>query len=97
MIENLYTEYCENPDVQQVLADLTSISETFENLSPEDFRTVIDENKNKINQCLREQEKEKLRKLYKSAVDDETEALKIQMQLRDKINKRLNSEKINND
>lgn len=97
LIENLYTEYCENPDVQQVLADLTSISETFENLSPEDFRTVIEENKNKINQCLREQEKEKLRKLYKSAVDDETEALKIQMQLRDKINKRLNSEKINND
>ena len=28
-------------------------------------------------------------------VDDDTEALKLQMQLRDRLNKRLNSEKIN--
>lgn len=95
LIENLYTEYRENPDIQLVLADLTSISETFNNLSDKDFRTVIEENKNKINQCLKEKEKENLRKLYINAVDDDTEALKIQMQLRDKINKRLNSEKIN--
>lgn len=97
LIENLYTEYRENADAQQVIADLTSISEMFSNLSPEDFRLVIEENKNKICQLIRNQEKEKLRKLYNNAVDDETEALKIQMQLRDKINKRLNSEKINND
>ena len=33
--------------------------------------------------------------LYKSANDNETEALKIQMQLRDKINNRLKLEKMN--
>ena len=95
LIENLYTEYCQNPDVQEVLTNLISISETFNNLDPKDFQTVIEENKNKIIQCQREKEKEQLRKLYINAVDDDTEALKIQMQLRDKINKRLNSEKIN--
>ena len=87
LIENLYTEYCENPQIQEVLADLTGISETFTNLDPKDFQTVIEENKNKIYQCQREKEKENLRKLYINAVDDDTEALKIQMQLRDKINK----------
>ena len=40
-------------------------------------------------------EKEKIRSLYKSANDNETEALKIQMQLRDKINNRLKLEKMN--
>ena len=95
LIEKLYTEYCENPEIQQVLADLTGISETFTNLDPKDFQTVIEENKNKIYQCQREKEKENLRKLYINAVDDDTEALKIQMQLRDRINKRLNLEKIN--
>ena len=95
LIEKLYTEYCENPEIQQVLADLTEISETFTNLDPKDFQTVIEENKNKIYQCQREKEKENLRKLYINAVDDDTEALKIQMQLRDRINKRLNLEKIN--
>ena len=95
LIENLYTEYRESPEIQAVLADLAAISETFTNLDPKDFQTIIEENKNKINECQREKEKENLRKLYINAVDDDTQALKIQMQLRDKINKRLNSEKIN--
>jgi len=95
LIENLYTEYHEKPDIQQVLTNLISISETFSNLDPEDFRMVIKENKDKIFQCQRDKEKENLRKLYINAVDDDTEALKIQMQLRDRLNKRLNSEKIN--
>ena len=95
LIESLYTEYHENPDIQQVLTSLISISETFSNLDPEDFRMVIQENKDKIFQCQRDKEKENLRKLYINAVDDDTEALKLQMQLRDRLNKRLNSEKIN--
>ncbi len=95
LIESLYTEYHQDPDIQQVLTQLISISETFSNLAPEDFMMAIQENKDKIFQCRREKEKENLRKLYINAVDDDTEALKIQMQLRDKINKRLNSEKIN--
>lgn len=95
LIEQLYTAYIENPEIQQVLTDLISIAETFTNLSPEDFQSVIDENIRRINRCKWEEEKEKMRNLYKNADEDETEALKIQMQLRDKINNRIKSEKIN--
>lgn len=95
LIEKLYTTFVSDSETQKVITDLISISETFQNLSNEDFITVIKENVNKINQCNKEKEQEKIRNLYKSANDDEIEALKIQMQLRDKINNRLKLEKMN--
>ena len=95
LIEQLYTAYIENPEIQQVLTDLISIAETYTNLSPEDFQSVIDENIRRIKRCKWEEEKEKMRNLYKNADEDDTEALKIQMQLRDKINNRIKSEKFN--
>ena len=95
LIEQLYTESIEKPEIQQVLTDLISISETFTNLKPEDFQCVIQENIQRIRRCQWEEEKEKMRKLYKNADEDETEALKFQMQLRDKINNKLKLEKMN--
>ena len=95
LVEKLYTTFANDSETQKVITDLISISETFQNLSNEDFITVIKENVNKINQCNKEKEQEKIRNLYKSANDDEIEALKIQMQLRDKINNRLKLEKMN--
>lgn len=95
LIEQLYTEYIEEPEMQPVLTDLISISEAFTNLKPEDFECVIQENIARIKRCQWEEEKEKMRKLYKNADEDETEALKIQMQLRDKINNKLKLEKMN--
>ena len=95
LIEQLYTEYIENPDIQQVLTDLISTSEAFTNLKPEDFECAIQENVARIKRCQWEEEKEKMRKLYKNADEDETEALKFQMQLRDKINNKLKLEKMN--
>lgn len=95
LIEQLYTAYIENPEIQQVLTDLITTAETFTNLSPEDFQSLIFENVRRIQRCRWEEEKEKMRNLYKNADEDETEALKIQMQLRDKINNRIKSEKIN--
>ena len=89
LTEKLYTAYADNQEMQKVLTDLVSISETFQNLDDRDFITAIKENVNKINQCHKEKEHEQIRSLYKSANDDETEALKIQMQLRDRINSRL--------
>ncbi|MDO4975467.1 MAG: toprim domain-containing protein, partial [Alphaproteobacteria bacterium] len=95
LIEQLYTAYIENPEIQRLLTDLTNIAETFMNLSPEDFQSVIEENIKRIKQCRWEEEKEKIRDLYKNADEDDTEALKIQMQLRDRINNKITSEKIN--
>jgi len=92
LIEKLYTAFADNQEIQRIVTDLISISETFQNLDDKDFITVIQENISKINQCHREKEQEKIRNLYKSANDNETEALKIQMQLRDRIRK---SEKMN--
>ena len=89
LIEKLYTAYADNQEIQRIITDLISISETFQGLDDRDFITIIKENINKINQCQKEKEQEQLRNLYKSANDDEKEALKIQMQLRDKINSRL--------
>ena len=87
LIEKLYTAFADNQEIQRIVTDLISISETFQNLDDKDFITVIQENISKINQCHREKEQEKIRNLYKSANDNETEALKIQMQLRDRIRK----------
>lgn len=95
LIDKLYTTYVNEPEVQKLITDLISISESFQNLDETDFLTAIRENINKINDCQNEKEKEKIRNLYKSANDNETEALKIQMQLRDKINNRLKLEKMN--
>ncbi len=95
LIEQLYTEYIENSEIQTVLTDLISISEAFTNLKPEDFECAIQENIARIKRCQWEEEKEKMRKLYKNADEDETEALKIQMQLRDKINNKIKLEKMN--
>lgn len=95
LIEKLYTAFADNHEIQRVITDLISISETFQNLDEKDFLTLIQENINKIKQCQKEKEQEKIRNLYKSANDNETEALKIQMQLRDKINSRLKTEKTN--
>lgn len=95
LIESLYTTFVDNSEMQQIVTELISISETFQNLDDKEFAMVIQENINKINQCQKEKEREQLRNLYKSANDNETEALKIQMQLRDKINNRLKLEKMN--
>jgi len=95
LIEQLYTAYIENPEVQTLLTELISIAETFSNLSPEDFQSIIEENIRRIKRCKWEDEKEKMRELYKNADEDDTEALKIQMQIRDNINNRIKLEKMN--
>ena len=97
LIEQLYTVYIDNPEIQQVLTDLAGIAETFTGLSDEDFEILIEENINRIKKCRWEEEKEKMRNLYKDADEDDIEALKLQIQLRDKINNRIKSEKINDE
>ncbi len=88
LIEQLYTTYVQDPEAQTLITELVGISETFKNLSDKDFKIVIEENIQRINHCRKEEEREKTRSLYINANDDDTEALKIQMQLRDRINSR---------
>ncbi len=86
LIEKLYSNFAQDEDTKAVITDLICISEAFNNLTKKDFVSIIDENINKIVQFYNEKEHEKLRKIYKNANDNDNEALKIQMQLRDKIN-----------
>ena len=94
LIEHLYTEYIENPEAQAVLSELTALSEVYKGLNEEDFANVINEAINKINRCKHAKETEQIKNLYKGISDDDPEALKIQIQLRDKIKKLRQSEKI---
>ena len=95
LIEHLYTEFVDNAEAQSLLPELIAISEVYKGLSDEDFRSVIQETINKINHCRQIKETERIKNLYKGIDDDDPEALKIQIQLRDKIKKnRQKSEKI---
>ena len=95
LIEHLYTEYVENSEAQALISELITTAEVYKGLSEEDFESVINETINKINRCEHLKESEQIRKMYIGVNDDDPEALKIQMRLRDKIKKlRQKSEKI---
>ena len=88
LIGHLYTEFIENPQAQAVLPELLQHAQAYNGLSEEDFTNVIQETKNKINQCKHVEEAEHIRKIYKGIDDDDPQALKIQIQLRDKLRKK---------
>jgi DNA primase len=89
LTEQLYADFAQDEEIKVIITDLICISEAFNKLSKKDFKSIIDENIIKINNCFFESEKNKLRNLYKNVNDDDNEALKLQMLLRDKINNRL--------
>lgn len=84
--EQLYTNFAEDEGIKALITDLICISETFNKLSKKDFKAIIDENIKKIDDCHIEHEKAQIRNSYKEVNDNDNEALKLQMQLRDKIN-----------
>ena len=86
LIEELYTKFAQDEEIKAIITDLICISETFNKLSKKDFKSIIDENINKIEDFRIENEKSIMRNLYTNVNDNDNEALKIQIQLRDKIN-----------
>ena len=95
LIEHLYTEFVENPQAQAVLPELADAAQAYRGLSDEDFVNVIKETIAKINKCKQVQEVENIKKKYKGIDDNDPEALKIQIQLRDKIKKKLQKSEMN--
>ena len=89
LIEHLYINFAQDEDIKALITDLICISEAFNKLSKKDFQLTIDENINRIERFYIEHEQAEIRNLYKNANDNDNEALKIQMQLRDKINSSL--------
>ena len=87
LTDMLYVEFANDVSAQGLITDLICISDSFSNLSEDELNVVIQENILKIEACKREEERKQLKQIYETVNDDETEALKIQMQLRDKLNK----------
>ncbi|MFA7658581.1 MAG: DNA primase [Candidatus Gastranaerophilaceae bacterium] len=86
LVEQLYVNFAQDEEIKAIITDLICISETFNKLSKKDFKSIVDENIDKIDVFRRESEKAEMRNLYQNVNDDDTEALKVQMQLRDRIN-----------
>ena len=85
LTKSLYTEFIKDDNLTQILTDLVELSEAFKGLEPDEFESAIKENITRLKRCYQEKEANELRQKYKQVNDDEIEALKIQMQLRDKI------------
>lgn len=87
LTNKLYIEFSQNQEIKSLITDLICISETFNNLKEAEFDVIIRENIETLEKCRLNEEHLQMKKLYQEANDDETESLKVQMQLRDKIKK----------
>ena len=85
LTKKLYTEFIEDNNLTQILTDLVEMSEAFNNLQEDELEQAVRENIIRLRRFYQERESEKLRKQYREVNNDDLEALKIQMQLRDKI------------
>lgn len=85
LTKNLYTEFIEDDNLTQILTDLVEMSEAFNSLDEEELERAVRENIIRLKRCYQDHEAEKLRQQYRQVNDDDMEALKIQIQLRDKI------------
>ena len=85
LTQKLYTEFIEDDNLTRILTDIVELSEAFKGLEQEEFERAVSENIARLKRCYQEKENAEIRQNYKQANDDEIEALKIQMQLRDRI------------
>ena len=85
LTRNLYTEFIEDDNLTQILTDLVEMSEAFNDLDFDELERAVRENINRLSRCYHERETEKIRQQYREVNNDDLEALKLQMQLRDKI------------
>ncbi|MBR1753518.1 DNA primase [bacterium] len=88
LIEQLYVEFANNNEIKNLITDLICLSEAFENLDLKDFQAIIFESITKFKRLQHDAENKKLKEKYQNVNDNDIEALKLQIQLRDKINSR---------
>ena len=85
LVEQLYTEFIEDEETTKIITDLIYLADAYKSLPAEGLEKTIREITRKIKQLNEAKSAEEMKKLYTSVNDDDIEALKIQMQLRDKI------------
>ncbi len=87
LTEALYVKFASDEEKKAIVTDLVCISEAFNNLNKKDFIATIDELSKRIDDFHLAEENKKLRIQYKNVNDNDTEALKFQLQLREKLEK----------
>ena len=85
LTKELYTKFIEDDSLTQILTDLIGYSEAFSGLDAEEFERAVKENISRLERCYREAETKEIREKYRQVNDDDIEALKMQMQLREKL------------
>ncbi len=85
LVKNLYTEFIEDDNLTHILTDIVELSESFNGLEADELENAVKENITRLKRCYQEKEAEIIRRQYKQVNDNDIEALKLQMQLRDKI------------
>ncbi len=93
LTKQLYTEFIEDDNLTQIITDLVQMSEAFNGLDANELENAVRENIFRLKKCYVEQESEKLRKQYREVNNNDLEALKLQIQLRDKIKLRTGDNK----
>ncbi len=85
LIHALYSIFAEDNDLKEIITDLIYIGDSFKNLSEKDFKALIQENVQKIQQYQSDCEKKELVSKYKKVSDDDVESMQFQMELREKL------------
>src|SRR5574344_157284 len=85
LIEQLYTTFIQDEETSQIITDLIYLAEAFKNLPANSVEGAINDIVKKIKKIKDAENAEEIKKQYTSVNDDDVEALKIQMKLRDKI------------
>jgi len=85
LIEELYTSFVNDNEINKLITELITISETFSGLDAEDFNSLIEENITAINKCKSERQNKAIRDSYIEANGDDEKALALQIQLKEQI------------
>lgn len=83
--EKLFTEFIEDTDKTQLLTELVYIADSYKGLSANDLSQAIEDMKSKICRLANEKTTKEMQKKYSAANNDDVEALKLQIALRDRL------------
>ncbi|MBQ9244996.1 DNA primase [bacterium] len=85
LIQSLYVQFAEDNQLKEIITDLIYIADSFKGLSEKDFKAIVQENISRLQRYQADCEKKELSSKYKKLDDEDSEAIEVQMQLREKI------------
>ena len=83
--EKLFTEFVEDTDITKLLTELVYIADSYKGLQADEISRAIDDLKLKIARLANEKTTKELRKQYSAVNDNDVEALKLQIALKNRL------------